>query len=293
MSRTPKTAPDQVEDAISTERMAQAELATQELVVIQRQQNAEVSLLATQLGYDGDLSIGSLEDGIRFYQRRTVEACLELGKRLVLLKSVTPVGEFTARVELMGFHERAARRFMSAALKTSKSDNLSALSTRIKSASAFLELVMVDDEDTLKAIAEMDDVDRMPASELRKAVRDLKANSEANDKLLAAKDKKINMLTRKGQAVAFTEGVHIFSTLIEQINKAKHQIEAECNALDLIITAATSMEIEEVDAPAAQAAYIALARAFKDTLDERERAFAKVASRFENTIALVADEATN
>lgn len=292
MSRTPKSAPDQVEDAISTERMAQAEQAAGELSTIQAQHSTETAILATQLGYDGDLSIGSLEDGIRFYQVQTVETCIALGVRLLLLKKQAGHGEFQKRSELLGFKPDKAQRFMQAAQKVSKNPNLRLLANRVSSFSAFAEIIF-ENGDVLENLAELDDIDRMPASELRKTVREMKANGEANDKLLAAKDKKINMLTRKGQAVAFTEGVHIFSTLIEQINKAKHQIEAECNALDLIITAATAMEIEEVDAPAAQAAYIALARAFKDTLDERERAFAKVASRFENTIALIADEAAN
>lgn len=46
-----------------------------------------IVVLATQLSYDGDLSVGALEDGIRLYQRRTIEDLFELGKRLLLLKN--------------------------------------------------------------------------------------------------------------------------------------------------------------------------------------------------------------
>lgn len=143
--------------------------------------------LAVQLGYEGELTIGALEDGIRFYQRRTVEACLELGKRLQLLQSVTPRGEFDERIEALGIARRSAYRFMQAAIKTSKSANLALLSTQVKSASAFLELVTQDD-DVLENLAEMDDVDRMSPSQLRAALREAKEEKTATDKVLADKN---------------------------------------------------------------------------------------------------------
>jgi hypothetical protein len=55
------------------------------------------------MGYEGTLTVGALEDEIRFYQRRTVEAILETGKRLNVLKELTPHGEFQKRVEMLGF----------------------------------------------------------------------------------------------------------------------------------------------------------------------------------------------
>lgn len=292
MSRTEKQTPaEHIAASRASEFIADTANNTQALTVLTNQINAETNALAAQLGYDGDLSIGSLEDGIRFYQRRTVEACLELGKRLVLLKSVTPVGEFTKRVELMGFHERAARRFMNAAIRTSGSDNLSALSTRVKSASAFLELVMVDDEDTLKTISELDDVDRMSAGALRKEVRELTANKVANDRLIAEKDKRINELKRKGQTVAFTDGCHVFSALIEQIDKERRQLNLTLSELDEHISAALATEIEEVDMPAAAHAYAALAQAINDALTEPQAKIDKATKRFETFISPLADAA--
>lgn len=133
--------------------------------------------LAAQLGYDGALSVGALEDEIRFYQRRTVEALLETGKRLLLLQELTPRGEFDGRVELLGFSRRTAYRFMQAATKTAKSANLALLGTQVKSASAFLELV-THDEDTLENLAEMDAIDKMSASQLREALRQSKKDAE-------------------------------------------------------------------------------------------------------------------
>lgn len=126
--------------------------------------------MAREFGYSGPLTQGYIEDEIRAYQRRTVETCLELGRRLLLLKELTPHGEFEKRVDMLGFSYRTAARFMQAAAKTSKTANLAVLSTQVKSISVFLELITADD-DELKEIAEMDDIDRLSASQLRERLR--------------------------------------------------------------------------------------------------------------------------
>lgn len=127
--------------------------------------------LAREFGYDGPLTQGYIEDEIRAYQRRTVETCLELGRRLLLLRELSQIGtEFDGRLKLLGFSRATAYRFMQAAAKSSKSANLTVLSTQVKSVSAFLELITHDD-DELKEIAEMDDIDRLSASQLRERLR--------------------------------------------------------------------------------------------------------------------------
>lgn len=160
----------------------------------------KLGVLATQLNYNGDLTVGALEDEIRFYQQRTVEACLELGKRLLLLKEMTPHGEFKQRIAILNIHERTAQRFMSASLKFSKSDNLSLLKA-VGNQSKLLELLVLDD-DEVKALEEggsigditLDEIETMTASELRKALRDAKADSDAKDNIIKKKDEKLNEL---------------------------------------------------------------------------------------------------
>lgn len=171
------------------------------LLALDKQANANIQALAHQLGYDGSLTVGALEDEIRFYQRRTVEACLELGKRLLLLKEMTPHGEFIQRIELMGFAERTARRFMQAALKTSKSANLAVLAKKADNPSKFLELITLDDEELIELTEggsargiSLDDISTMSVTELRKALRDAKADTQAKDELLAKKNEKIDQL---------------------------------------------------------------------------------------------------
>jgi len=163
---------------------------------------ANVLALADQLGYDGSLAVGALEDEIRFYQRRSVEALLAVGTRLLLLRELSAHGEFIRRVELLGFSARTSQRFMQAALKTSKSANLAHLADTVGSAGKFLELVTLDDDD-LQALKDgstaagltLDDVERMSASELRAALREARENEQATGRLLQDKNTKIDDLS--------------------------------------------------------------------------------------------------
>lgn len=174
---------------------------TTELTISEHAQ--KLGVLATQFGYEGSLTVGALEDEIRFYQRRTVEACLELGKRLILLKEMTPHGEFKQRTEMLNINERAAQRFMSAAFKFTKSDNLSLLKAA-GNQSKLLELLVLDDEE-IQELSDgrsvnditLDDIDRMTASELRKKLREMKADNEAKEQILNKKNQKLNELDAK------------------------------------------------------------------------------------------------
>ena len=158
--------------------------------------------LALSLGYEGALTVGALEDEIRFYQRRSVEDVLELGKRLLLLKEMTPHGQFGNRIQLLGFSTRLAQKFMQAARKFCKSEknshlkNLSSLDQ-----GRFLELVVLDDDD-IQELADggsvlditLDDIDCMTASELRKKLREYKADLDTKDQVIKAKDQEKNKI---------------------------------------------------------------------------------------------------
>lgn len=183
MARTPNAVLKPVADVVLNDQaVARIESAQEALAVMDQEAQARVRAVALSVGYEGTLTVGALEDEIRFYQRRTVEAILETGKRLMVLKEMTPHGEFERRVEMLGFTTRTARRFMQAAAKTANSANLAVLSTQVKNGSAFLELVTHDD-DTLESLKDMDDIDRMSASELRAALR----QAEEDNKFIADK----------------------------------------------------------------------------------------------------------
>ena len=159
-----------------------------------------IVVLATQLSYDGDLSVGALEDGIRLYQRRTIEDLFELGKRLLLLKEQTQHGEFISRVELLGFDKSLARKLMVATLKFSKVETSPLLKT-VKSQSKLLELIVLDDND-IEIIEDggsigdvsLDTIETMSVRELKKALRDAKADIDAKEQVIKTKDQKANEL---------------------------------------------------------------------------------------------------
>ena len=196
MART-KTALAVVEEPqVNEAALKRAEGASMELGHLVEEAGERAALMAKELGYEGSLEVGALEDGIRFYQRRTVEAILETGKRLALLKEQTPHGEFTKRVELLGFSGPTARRFIHAAAKTAKSLNLSDLSTKVKNASAFLELVTHDD-DVLESLAELDDIDRMSATQLREALRQSEKDSQFNAEKRQKAEQRADALEKK------------------------------------------------------------------------------------------------
>lgn len=174
--------------------------------------NANANAVAKQLGYEGAMTVGALEDEIRFYQRRTAEACLELGKRLLILKELTLHGEFIPRIELLGFSKSSSHRFMQAALKFSKSSNLGLLAEKLGSQSKLLELITMDDEDiqqlangeTVRGLS-LDEIDTMTASQLKAALRESRLNYEAQGRVLEEKslanDKLATALNAREQRV--------------------------------------------------------------------------------------------
>lgn len=200
MARHATPAPESKEVSANHEVIDAEMNAANQLAMMTIEANASAVAMAQQIGYQGAVTVGTLEDEIRFYQRRTVEAILETGKRLLVLKELTPHGEFSQRVEMLGFSDRTARRFMQAAAKTSKSANLAVLSTQVKSASAFLELVTHDD-DVLENIADMDDVEKMSASQLRAALRESRAEKSAVEGVVETKNKVIDRLYLEQQRI--------------------------------------------------------------------------------------------
>jgi len=139
----------------------------------------QVIALAKDLGYEGEVTLGALEDEVRMYQRRTAEACIELGKRLLLIKELAPRGQFEERAKLLGFSRTSAYRFMQTAKKFSNRPKLGQLAASNESACKFLELLILD-EDDLTLLEEggspfgvaLDEIECMSVSELKAAIRD-------------------------------------------------------------------------------------------------------------------------
>lgn len=202
MANKPTPAPKSKATLVNETVIAQDFAAVNQLATLQATANENVVALAQQLGYDGSVSVGALEDGIRFYQERSAEACIELGKRLVLLKEACLHGEFLPRLESLGIDARAAQRFMSVSLKFSKASTLTLLKAA-NSRAKLLELMVLDDEEvaelsdggTVRGMA-ADDISSMGVRELRASLREARAEKVADDKILADKNAKIDKLSR-------------------------------------------------------------------------------------------------
>lgn len=287
---TPPKAPAAA-PALNDQAFEVLEAKTTELAHLQAEQASQAIAVAQQIGYEGAMTVGALEDEIRFYQRRTVEALLETGKRLLVLKELTPHGEFKSRVELLGFGYRTAARFMQAALKTSKSATVALLSTQVKNQKAFLELVTHDD-DVLEGLQEMDDIDRMSASELRTALREKEADLKASAEVMAGKDRKLNEQARRAAKFSFS------TDWPEQVNAAvevvdKYASEAE-KFLGLVMQACSqAMEAAPQDEAAQQAwaqGAAALAARVRDVMARQKEVIAAADAHFQSTLGLYLED---
>ncbi|WP_144405337.1 DUF3102 domain-containing protein [Yersinia pseudotuberculosis] len=142
----------------------------------------------------------------KFYLSQSAEAMLEAGKRLVVLKENEPYGYFVEIVEeQLGLTARTAQLTMKASLKY--------LSPKLESKAKSISLLgktklfdlMTEDDDELVSLASggtvagltLDEIDRMTSRELRAALRDSRADAEAQSRILADKNSRIDQLTTK------------------------------------------------------------------------------------------------
>jgi hypothetical protein len=177
---------------------------TNQLALEMARRQTATRALAERIGYQ--LPVDSAEPeliarDIAANMHRSVEACLEIGKGLLVLKEACERGQFMKYVEKLGFEHRLANQFMKAAIKFGKWTSTSTLGKTITSQTKLLELLVLDDEqiEELELTGQtgelaLDDVATMSVKELRTAVRKARQQEETNDRLLEAKNTKIDEL---------------------------------------------------------------------------------------------------
>lgn len=182
-----------------------------EMALARAQHESSVRAVAQRLGYqlpadctDPDL----IQRDIAANMRRSVEACLEVGRGLRVLKEACEHGNFLARLKVIGVEHTVAIRFMQAAMKFSKAAAPQLL-TAAGSQSKLFELLVLDDEqiEELELTGQtgelaLDDVATMSQKELRAALRELRAEKEASDHLLTEKNKRIDQLKAQQKRIA-------------------------------------------------------------------------------------------
>jgi hypothetical protein len=145
---------------------------------------------------------GALEEQLRVWVDHTSRSMFMVGAHLVALRAVTAQGEWLLTLGRCGIAPRAAQKFMQAASKCLGADGPRERVLQLER-SKVLELVTLDDEqlDELERTGgieqlrlQLDEIDRMSASQLRERLREREQALTAKDKVIAAKDKKLNAL---------------------------------------------------------------------------------------------------
>jgi SAM-dependent methyltransferase len=172
------------------------------MAVMTVEQDATVRGVAEQLGYqlpadctDPDL----IQRDIAANMRRSVEACLEVGRGLQVLKAACGHGQFIARLEVLGLEPSVAQRFMQTAAKFASRS--APVLKAIGNQSKLFEMLILDDEqvEELELTGQtgelkLDDIATMSVKELRKALREAREDKEALGKHLAEKNAKLDEL---------------------------------------------------------------------------------------------------
>ncbi|SED48721.1 hypothetical protein [Pseudomonas anguilliseptica] len=170
------------------------------MAVLHTEQEASVRALAVQLGYqlpadctDPDL----IQRDIAANMRRSVEACLEVGRGLSVLKAACEHGQFMARLDVLGVERTVAARFMQAATKFAgrTAPMLKAIGNQTK----LFEMLILNDEeiDELELSGQtgelrLDDVASMSVKELRAALREARDSYSAQGEVMARKNRELD-----------------------------------------------------------------------------------------------------
>lgn len=168
--------------------------------------DAMVRAVAAQVGYQLPMEVADpdlIQRDIAANMRRSVEACLEVGRGLAVLKAACEHGQFIGRLDVLGIETRVAQRFMASAARFSNAASTPLLKAAGNQTKLF-EMLVLDDEQ-LEELAltgqtgelALDDVATMSVKELRAAVREERAERKAQEELAAEKSKRIDTLKRQ------------------------------------------------------------------------------------------------
>lgn len=184
---------------------------TNELVLMQAQHESAVRAIALQVGYqlpaectDPDL----IQRDISANMRRSVEACLEVGRGLAVLKTACGHGNFMARLDVLGIEMHVASRFVSAATRFSNLPTSANLTRAIGNQSKLFEILVLDDGqmEELELTGQtgdlkLDEIATMSVKELRTALREARAEGSANQSILDKKNSTIDRLEREKKRI--------------------------------------------------------------------------------------------
>ncbi|WP_108971568.1 DUF3102 domain-containing protein [Parazoarcus communis] len=262
------------------------------------EQNMMVRAVAHQVGYqlpadctDPDL----IQRDIASNMRRTVEAMIEVGRGLIVLREACAHGEFMARLDVLGFDSRAAQRYMQVVRKFANASTSTHLLKAAATQSKLLEMLVLDDEqiEELELTGQtgelnLDDIATMSVKELREALRDAREQGSAKDRLLADKNAKIDELSTgtKRHKPVVTE-------VDEKVGAFKAEIAAGFDALETTISqmylvhgAILKEDVQWGDTDDAERLILRqFATLFGDRLNRSAQQLAELCDHYEATLA--------
>ena len=249
-----------------------------------------VRAVALQVGYQlpGDgVDADLIQRDIAANMRRSVEACLEVGRGLATLKAACEHGEFSKRLGVLGIDGPVASRFMLAASRFSNLPLAANLTKAIGTQSKLFELLVLDADEVDELAAggearglDVDAIAGMTRNELRAALAETKATLEAKDRVLQSNAQKINeqaqalerarseKFTPRPGSVARTKAE---DTLLKEVFVQSLRINARMRALFHSVDAAlgdSGGNASEAVQQAARASVQHLAQQFADLAQE-------------------------
>jgi hypothetical protein len=186
-------------------------------------------------------------DKCRYHMARSAEEALEVGRCLIVMKECEGHGDWMNVLEDVGIAPRTAQAMMQATLRFANAPTSAHLIAAAKSKSKLLELMILDDEEmtalndgeSVRGI-QLDDVERMSVSELRRALRKEKADKEAE--VTRARAGVSGELAAKDRLIA--EGKKRIAELVEEKNKRECMTEGELTAeLERALSEATLLAV--------------------------------------------------
>ena len=164
-------------------------------------------MVLKQFGDGLPFDLPRYEHVIRTHLARSADEMLAAGRALLVVREHVPHGEWNEFLDRLSIDRTLAKRMQQAALKFSNGATSHHLLEAAGNKSKLIELLVLDDDQVAElneggtvAGITLDDVATMSVSDLRKTLREARAEAEANDKLLSEKNDQIDTLKKERDA---------------------------------------------------------------------------------------------
>lgn len=180
----------------------------------------EVNSISAQMAEHTQKILAQYGDGEAFFSlhltesktrealERGARAMVDAGRYLVTIKELVEHGEWLKSLERIGLPPRGAQRLMQASVKFLASPGSQKVLEATGNKAKALELLILDDDELEqlgegKTVAgiELEDVERMTSTELRKKLREARESIAAKDAVAGAKQQTIDELMEKNARI--------------------------------------------------------------------------------------------